>query len=68
LQNVVVIGYGAQKKGAVTGSVSVLKNGNFKESNFGVDRIGRSTFWRSHQTKHRRSGKALVSRSGDLVQ
>lgn len=31
LQNVVVIGYGAQKKGAVTGSVSVLKNENFNE-------------------------------------
>jgi TonB-linked SusC/RagA family outer membrane protein len=31
LQNVVVIGYGAQKKGAVTGAVSVLKNDNFNE-------------------------------------
>lgn len=31
LQNVVVIGYGTQKKGAVTGSVSTLKNENFDE-------------------------------------
>ena len=31
LQNVVVIGYGAQKKGVVTGAVSTLKNENFNE-------------------------------------